>query len=120
MFFMIIGHLEKLKSGVKQQNIVFTAQCSILAEALLPNRVVENMRLGKSNVYCVHHICPQGCTTEKLPTEMRDLTEDLKKFKFKLNKKMYVSRFNRKFLFHINVNLRNNKMCIDLFCSIIT
>jgi len=87
MFFMIIGHLmsdlEKLKSGVKQQNIVFTAQCSILAEALLTNRVPENMRLGKRNVYCVHHICPQGCTTEKLPTEIKGLDRRFEKVQIK-------------------------------------
>ena len=74
----IMSDLEKLKSDVTMQNLIFTAQCSILVEELLPRVLLKNIKLNERNVFCIHEICPTECSKEKFPEEIKHLSKDLK------------------------------------------
>ena len=71
----IMSDLETLKRDVVTQSLVFTAQCSILVEKVLPKCFLDKMRLEERKVYCVHDICTKDCTNEKLPEEISHITE---------------------------------------------
>ena len=73
----IMSDLEQLKRDVVIQNFVFTAQCSLLLEELLPDCLLERVRLKERKVYCVHHICPADCSSEPLPREVGHLAGEL-------------------------------------------
>ena len=74
----IMSDLEKLTSEVYTQSLVFTAHCSMLVEELLPNCLLERMRLEDSKVYCVHDSCPEACRNYLLLAELSGLTKQLK------------------------------------------
>ena len=74
----IMSDLQKLNSEVSTQSLVFTAHCSMLVEELLPDCLLEKMRLEDSKVYCVHDTCPDACRNQPLPGELSGLTEELK------------------------------------------
>jgi len=75
---LIMSDLQRLNSDVKTQTLVFTAHCSMLVEELLPNCLLEKMRLEDSKVYCVHDTCPEACRNQPLPAELSGLKEELK------------------------------------------
>ena len=75
---LIMSDLQRLNSDVKTQTLVFTAHCSMLVEELLPNCLLEKMRLEDSKVYCVHDTCPEACSNQPLPAELSGLKEELK------------------------------------------
>ena len=75
---LIMSDLQRLNSDVKTQTLVFTAHCSMLVEELLPNCLLEKMRLEDSKVYCVHDTCPGACRNQPLPADLSGLKEELK------------------------------------------
>jgi len=73
-----ISDISQLREDVYTQNLINMAQCSIMAEELLPNCILSKMRVDDKETICMHELCPKGCKGTKLPSNMKQVFEHLK------------------------------------------
>eukprot|EP00092_Neocalanus_flemingeri_P088049 GFUD01111210.1.p1 GENE.GFUD01111210.1~~GFUD01111210.1.p1 ORF type:complete len:160 (+),score=26.59 GFUD01111210.1:67-480(+) len=74
---VIISDIQQLRKDVFIQNLINMAQCSILAEELLPLIILRKMRVEDKLTICMHTLCGKGCPGIKLPENVKPVVEQL-------------------------------------------
>ena len=75
---VIISDTQKLRTDVFVQSLVDMAQCSILAEELLPAVILRKMGVEDKLIICMHSLCNKECKGVKLPQNFQPVLENLK------------------------------------------
>ena len=78
---VIISDLNNLEKDVFVQNLSNMAQCAILAEAILPNKLLKDLRIGGQRNFCVHDLSPvsnEACEADKMPATLSPILSDLR------------------------------------------
>ena len=78
---VIISDLNNLEKDVFVQNLSNMAQCAILAEAILPNKLLEGLKIRGEKRFCVHDLSPissENCEDDKMPGTLSPILSDLR------------------------------------------
>ena len=74
---VIITDIQQLREDVFIQNLINMAQCSILAEELLPSIILDKMIVEDKLVICMHNLCTKECTGITLAPNLKPVIEQL-------------------------------------------
>ena len=78
---VIISDLNNLEKDVFVQNLSNMAHCAILAEAILPNKLLKELRVEGQRNFCVHDLSPVSnvdCEADKMPANLSPILSDLR------------------------------------------
>ena len=79
---VIISDIKNLETEVFSCNLNNMAQCTILAEAILPAVLLKGLKIERKKNFCVHDLSPisnKDCKNDKMPTTLFPLISDVKK-----------------------------------------
>jgi len=76
---VILSDINQLREDVYTQHLINMAQCSILVEELMPVCILNKMKVDEKTIVCMHSLCPKGCKGDKLPSNMKQVADQLEK-----------------------------------------
>ena len=70
---VVISDIGLLKEEVYVQNLINMAQSSIIVEEILPNCILQKMRIQREIRLCPHSLCPKNCIGLRLTQNMKPI-----------------------------------------------